>query len=102
MDYIEKIRKLSKEAQEHVLKQENTKNICLSEHEFRVGVSNTGDHAIEFVLSYYIKPLKKSFVTERIRDYLVRTPLLVNEAMLLKSYKYGIDLSTPITYVKNN
>jgi hypothetical protein len=98
-DYIEKIRKIAIEAQEHILKQENKINY-LSEHEFKIGILNTGDHAIEFILSYYIKPMSKSFVTEKIREYLIRTPLAVNEAMLLKSYKYGIDLSTPITYSK--
>jgi len=98
-DYIDKVRKIAKEAQESLLKNEQYKKI-ISEHEFRIQVLNTGDHAIEFVLSYYIKRLPKSFITEHIREYLIRTPLMVNEEMLLKSYRYGIDLSTPITYSK--
>lgn len=94
--FIGAVRKMANSAYENLIKNSDVK---LKEKAFEIGVKNTGDYAIEFVLSYHIDQIPKSFVVSNIRDYLIRTEYAINEEMLIQSYVYNIDLSTPTNII---
>lgn len=95
-EFIEKVRKMTADAYQLCLKNE----LHIKEKDFEIRVLEAGDYAIEFVMSYYIERLPKTVLTNKIREYLIDTPLKINEAMLVMSYKHGLDLSTPTVYTK--
>jgi hypothetical protein len=95
-NFIEKVRKTASDAYQESLKQE----LHIKEEEFSIRVLNTGDYAIEFVMSFYIERIPRTTVTKTVRKYLIDTPLKVNENMLIMAYKHGLDLSTPTIYQK--
>lgn len=95
--FIESIRKMANDAYENIIKSGNEK---IKKRSFEVYIKNTGDYAIEFVLVYHIEQLPKSFVVSRISDFLIKTKYEVNEEMLIQSYIYNIDLSTPLVIEK--
>jgi hypothetical protein len=95
-EFISNVRKMALDAYHESLKQK----LHIREEEFSIRVLNTGDYAIEFVMSFYLEKIPKTLVTQTVREYLIDTPLKVNENMLIMSYKYGIDLSTPVIYQK--
>jgi len=94
--YIAAIREMADNAYQECLKDET---IHISDKQFEIRVKDAGDFAIEFVLSYYIKPLPKTKLTSKVREYLIKTPLKVNENILISSYELGIDLSTPVVEI---
>jgi len=61
-------------------------------------VKETGDYAIEFIMTYHISSLPETRSTKKIRTYLLATPRLINEIALEASYIYDIDLSTPLVH----
>ncbi len=61
-------------------------------------ITETGDYAVEYTLTYHMESLPETRSTKRIREYLLATPRYINEIVLRASYKYNIDLSTPIIY----
>ena len=61
-------------------------------------VKDTGDYAIEYILTYHLSSLPETRSTKKIRAYLLATPRLITEIALYASYKYGIDFSTPIVH----
>jgi len=61
-------------------------------------VRDTGDYAVEYILTYHISSLPVTRSTKRIRAYLLATPRHITELTLQSSYKYGVDLSTPLVH----
>ncbi|MDH5465050.1 MAG: mechanosensitive ion channel family protein [Thiovulaceae bacterium] len=64
--------------------------------ELELLLKSAGDYALEWEFYFHIDALPNTLVTKSIRNYLVRTPRLLNELVLDASYKYNIDLSTPL------
>jgi len=92
-EYIQKFKEMVADVRSQVNEE------YFSSHDFGVMVNSTGDYAIEMIVSFYTKPIPKTFTTENIRDYLLKPKQIVNECMLIKSYEYEIDLSTPMLNV---
>ena len=63
-----------------------------SQYPLDIGVSEAGDHAVEWVMYYYTKDIKN----------LIPTRLKFRELILTLSTAQAISLSTPITYQKMN
>ncbi len=83
---------------------EEVNEICLNDDEIKINqnvpfellLHDTGDFALEYHLFFYLVELPETKVTKTIRSIVSKTPKLINEKVLLTSYKYGIDLDTPI------
>ena len=83
-------------------------SLCLEDKDIHVNqnqsfellLHDAGDFALEYHLFFYLEQLPKTKVTKSIRQVLIRTPKLINEKVLLSSYKHGIDLSTPMIIQK--
>ena len=71
---------------------ENDDNSIDSSHPLEIRVLETGDHAVEWGIFYYIKEVKGIIA--------LRQRML--EAVLNSSREYGISLSTPVTHVVSN
>lgn len=85
----EQVRDLFETAYEKAAKD---KGIPIEEqHQLEYGVSNTGDHAVEWRFYYYTKEVEKLMLT--------RQRLL--QLMLETSRQKGISLATPISYTLN-
>ena len=69
---------------------------------FELLLHETGDYALEYHLFFYLEQLPKTKVTKSIRSTLIKTPKLVNEHVLMASYSYGIELSTPLIVQKSS
>ena len=65
-------------------------------------IKDTADYAIEFILTYHIPSLPETRSTKKIRSYLLATPRLINLLTLEASYKFDIDLSTPLLHQDAN
>ena len=63
---------------------------------FEVALSQTGDYALTFRLNYYLEALPNTKVTKTIRQYLVRTPNLIQEAVNQAALEYRVSLATPL------
>ncbi|MFK5891956.1 MAG: mechanosensitive ion channel family protein [Pseudomonadota bacterium] len=65
--------------------------LSLSDDEpFEVGITNVGDHAVEWSVYYYVKDLKS----------LIKIRQQMRECVLVTANELGISLATPITYKK--
>ena len=98
-EYIEfksRVDKMFTYVQEEAFKDENI--LVNNNVPFSWYVNETGDYAIEFTLTYHLESLPETRSTKRIRAYLLATPRFINELSLRSSYKYGVDLSTPIIH----
>lgn len=61
-------------------------------------IKNTGDYAVEFMFTYHLSSLPETRSTKKIRAHLIVTPNVINEIVLRASYKYGVNLSTPLVH----
>ena len=59
----------------------------------------TGDHALQYSLSFYVNKIKRTKISREARAF-VRTKYLVNEKVFESSIKEGLNLSTPILHSK--
>ncbi|MDY0007346.1 MAG: mechanosensitive ion channel [Spongiibacteraceae bacterium] len=57
---------------------------------------NTGDHALDYDIHYYLEPLPVTRVTHRIRDAVLGTHAALNTLVLTTAYQLGLDLRTPL------
>ncbi|MEA2072403.1 MAG: hypothetical protein U9O86_02370 [Campylobacterota bacterium] len=97
-EHKKKIDIMFKEVQEKAFEDEK---VLVNENvEFTWYVKETADYAIEYVLTYHLSSLPATRSTKRIREYLLATPRLINEISLEASYKYDVDLSTPLLHQK--
>lgn len=93
-DYHKNIQSMFAKVEEECFADEN---ILLNEGiPFELLLDEAGDYALEYHLFFYLDQLPKTKVTRSIRHALIKTPKLVNEKVLLSSYKHGINLSTPM------
>jgi len=60
------------------------------EHIFEIGISDTGDHAVEWAVYYYTKDVKS----------LIKVRQAIRECILKTANEFQISLSTPITYLQ--
>ncbi len=96
LDYKEKVDEMFTYVQEEAFKDEE---ILINENiPFTWYIKDTGDYAVEFILTYHISSLPETRSTKTIRNYLLATPRLINEITLRASYIYDIDLSTPLVH----
>ena len=56
---------------------------------FEVGISNTGDHAIEWSVYYYTKEVKS----------LIKLRQTIRECILKTTNGFNVSLATPVTYL---
>lgn len=63
---------------------------------FEVALTNTGDYALTFRLNYYLESLPNTKVTKTLRQFLVRTPSLIQEAVNASAVNEGVVLATPM------
>jgi len=82
----EKVREMFDAAFEEV--KVNSEIAVESQHPLEIGVYNNGDHAVEWVIFYYIKDVSK----------VLKTRLQMQELVLQVSIEHGIALSTPLTH----
>jgi len=68
---------------------------------FEFQLAETGDFALEYHFFFYLNSLPKTKVTRRVREYLMRTPALMNQAIYETGLEYDIDLSTPVLLQHN-
>ena len=95
-EFMQKIGKMFTYVQEKAYENED---ILVNENiDFTWYVKNAGDYAIEFILTYHISSLPETRSTKKIRKYLLATPRLINQLALEASYKYDVDLSTPLVH----
>ena len=92
-EYKSKIDDMFTDAQKEVFEDDRIK--INTNIEFSWLIKETGDHAVEFVLTYNILSLPATRSTKKIREYLISTPRLINEAVFKSSLKHGVSLSTP-------
>jgi len=62
-------------------------------------LKETGDHALHYIVAFYLKSFEPTNSTLRARKYL-KSKDLFNAIFFKNSVKHGIDLSTPTTYTK--
>lgn len=77
-------------------------NVVLDEkhHDFEVHLVNTGDYALHYNVSFFVKKPESTNTTSLARNYL-NTKYLVNEKIMESSVIHGVDLSTPILHQKS-
>lgn len=63
---------------------------------FEVALVNSADYALTFSLSFYLEALPNTKVTKTIRQYLVRTPAFIQEAVNEAALEESVQLATPI------
>lgn len=100
--YRSKVQRMFETANKIVLDNSEAK---INENQgFEVSLTKSDNYALEFTLNYYIDGLPNTKVTRTIRQYLVVTPSIVQEAVNEASVIHGIKLATPamIDYRKNN
>ena len=98
-EYHENIRSLFDAVQTEAIKEAD---IHINENiPFELLLNDTGDYALEYQLCFYLEQLPKTKVTKNVRSILVKTPKLINELVLMNSYNYDVDLSTPLVIQQN-
>jgi len=98
LDFKERIAKMFRHVEEKAF--ENEEILVNANVPFSWYVNETGDYAIEFILTYHLASLPITRSTKKIRQHLLATPRFINETVLSSSYKYGINLATPALYEK--
>ena len=63
---------------------------------FESAIIDSGDYAITFGLYYYIDAIPNTRVTKTVRQYLIRTPQLIQEAVNEAAAMYNLQLATPV------
>lgn len=63
---------------------------------FEVALVRSADFALTFRLNYYLEAIPNTKVTRTIRQYIVQTPNLIQEAVNEAGLIYGVVLATPI------
>lgn len=96
LEYKSKVDKMFTYVQEEAFADENV--LVNANVPFTWYIQETGDYAVEFMLTYHLSSLPETRSTKKIRAYLLATPRLINEIALRASYKYGVDLSTPLVH----
>lgn len=99
--YRSKIQRMFETANKIVLENSDAK---INENQnFEVALTKSDNYALEFTLNYYIDALPNTKVTRTIRQYLITTPSIVQEAVNEASVIHGVELATPtmISYRKN-
>ncbi len=91
--YRNRIRRMFEAANQIVLEDSEAK--INPNQEFEVALTDSGNYALEFTLNFYIDALPNTKVTRTIRQYLVSTPSIVQEAVNEASVIHGIELATP-------
>ena len=96
IEFKEKVEKLFTYIQDKSYEDENI--LVNGNIPFTWYIKETGDYAIEFIMTYHLSSLPETRSTKKIRTYLLATPRLINALALEASYLYDIDLSTPILH----
>lgn len=94
-EHNEKVKDMLDAAFEEVKKDENIP--INSNLQFETFLTNTGDFALEYSVSFYLGKIKKTHFTHQART-VIRTKFLVNEKIFEQAVVHGIDLSTPIVH----
>lgn len=94
-NFKKKIDTMFSQVQEEAFKAPNIK--VNDTVDFTWYLKKTGDHALEFVMSFHISSLPSTRSTKMIRSYLMATPNLINELVYKASLEKEINLSTSIT-----
>lgn len=63
---------------------------------FESAIVESGDFALTFSLHFYIDAIPNTRVTKTVRQYLVRTPQLIQEAVNEAAASHNIALATPV------
>ncbi len=63
---------------------------------FETAMIDSGDYALRFGLYYYIDAIPNTRVTKTVRQYLIRTPQLIQEAVNESAAAHNIQLATPV------
>ncbi|GAB1259050.1 hypothetical protein NBRC116494_35520 [Aurantivibrio plasticivorans] len=63
---------------------------------FEVVLTNSGDYALEYTLFYYVEALPNTKVTKTVRQYLLQTPSLIQQAANRAASEYNIQFATPL------
>jgi hypothetical protein len=63
---------------------------------FEVAVVNSADYALTFSLSYYLEAIPNTKITKTLRQYLVKTPALIQDAVNQVALEENIQLATPV------
>jgi len=100
--YRSKVQRMFETANQIVLNNSDAK--INKNQEFEVILTKSDNYALAFTLNYYIDGLPNTKVTRTIRQYLVTTPSIVQEAVNEAAVIHGIKLATPtmIDYRKDN
>ncbi|MGH1472617.1 MAG: hypothetical protein ACRBCS_15655 [Cellvibrionaceae bacterium] len=93
-DLNKKVNQMFESAFEELIKSNETK--LNANTPFEVTLINSGDYALTYSLNFYLDALPNTKVTKTIRQYLTRTPSLVQDAVNVAAVKYGIQLATPV------
>ena len=93
---MDKVREMFTQVQERAY--EDDEILVNANVPFTWYIKETGDYAIEFILTYHIASLPETRSTKTIRKYLLATPRLINQLTLEASYKHNVDLSTPLVH----
>lgn len=92
--FMKRVDAMFETAYEHLC--ENTEAKINHNVPFEVVLINSGDYALNFRLYYYIEALPNTKVTKTIRQYLLRTPSLIQQAVNASAVSHGIQLATPM------
>jgi hypothetical protein len=63
---------------------------------FEVSLTESGDYALTFTLSFYLQALPSTKVTRTIRQYLVQTSNVIQEEVNRAAVENGLILATPV------
>ena len=63
---------------------------------FETALIDSGDYALTFSLAFYLEALPNTKITKTLRQYLVKTPALIQEAVNQAALEEGVQLATPI------
>lgn len=63
---------------------------------FEIALVDSGDYALKFSLAFYLEAIPSTKVTKTIRQYLIRTPALIQEAVNQAALEEGVQLATPM------
>lgn len=63
---------------------------------FEVALTDSSDYALTFSLSFYLEAIPNTKVTRTIRQFLVRTPSLIQDAVNEAALELDVQLATPV------
>ena len=63
---------------------------------FEIAIVDSADYALTFALSFYLEAIPNTKITKTIRQYLVRTPAIIQEAVNKAALAENVQLATPM------